>query len=486
MRGGNIMNAIYVRQSIDKKGSLSIEGQIDICKKLAGEEAKVYIDRGFSGKNTNRPAFSELIEDVKAGKVNKIYVYRLDRFSRSIADFSRIWELLSKNSVEFVSATENFDTSSPMGRAMLNIVQVFAQLERETTAERVKDNYIHRFKLGAWPGGPAPYGFDLVKTADGDKKISSLIKNDKSEMVKFIFEEYAKSGTSLSSLAKALTKRGIHGPKREVWDNVTLSRLLHSPVYVKSNQDIYFHYLALGMRIQQPPEAFDGTHGLNIIGRRDRSQNKYNDLKGQMITVSEHLGFVEPELWLKVQYKLSSNKQISRANAGKHSWLTGLLKCAKCGYALKINYAKNENRYYLVCSGKSNFAVCDCRVSVDLRELEAYVANKIEEMLSESPPEEIPTSKSFSEEILNIEQKIERLVNALAESSDVAVSYISKQIEILHKQREEIMNQSRSKPTKVKSLNFKTLSFDKKKLIAAEFIERIQIEGKNVNIIWKI
>ena len=343
------MKAIYVRQSIDKKGSLSIEGQIEICKKLAGDEVKVYSDKGFSGKNTNRPAFMELMEDVKSGKVQKIYVYRLDRFSRSIADFSRIWELLSKHNVEFQSATENFDTSSPMGRAMLNIVQVFAQLERETTAERVKDNYIHRFKLGAWPGGPAPYGFDLVKTVDGDKKISSLIKNDKSEMVKFIFEEYAKSGTSLSSLAKELTKRGIHGPKRDVWDNVTLSRLLHSPVYVKSNRDTYFHYLALGMRIQQPPEAFDGIHGLNIIGRRDRSQNKYNDLNGQMLTVSEHSGFIEPDLWLKVQYKLSSNKQISRANAGKHSWLTGLLKCAKCGYALKINYANKENRYYLVC-----------------------------------------------------------------------------------------------------------------------------------------
>lgn len=486
MRGGNVMNVIYARQSIDKKYSMSIEGQIDICKKLAGEDAKVYFDKGYSGKNTNRPAFMELMDEVKAGKIKKIYVYRLDRFSRSIADFSRVWELLSKNSVEFVSATENFDTSSPMGRAMLNIVQVFAQLERETTAERVKDNYIHRFKLGAWPGGPAPYGFDLIKTMDGNRKISSLIKNDKSEIVKLIFEEYAKPGTSLTSVARELSQKGIHGPKREVWDNVTLSRILHSPLYVMASQDVYFYYLALGMQIQQPPEAFEGIHGLNIIGRRDRTKNKYNDLGGQMLTVSEHEGFIEPELWLKVQYKLSTNKQIARANAGKHSWLTGLLKCAKCGYALKINYAKSENRYYLVCSGKSNFAVCDSRVSVDLRELEAYVANKIEEMLSESPPEEIPTSKSFSEEILNIEQKIERLVNALAESSDVAVSYISKQIEILHKQREDIMNQSRSKPTKVKSLNFKTLSFDKKKLIAAEFIERIQIEGKNVNIIWKI
>lgn len=480
------MNTIYARQSIDKKNSMSIEGQIEICKKLAGEDAKVYFDKGFSGKNTNRPAFTELMEDVKAGKVKRIYVYRLDRFSRSIADFSGIWELLSKYNVEFISATENFDTSSPMGRAMLNIVQVFAQLERETTAERVKDNYIHRFKLGAWPGGPAPYGFDLVKNHEGDKKISSLIKNDKFEIVKFIFEEYAKNGTSLSSIAKSLTNRGIHGPKREVWDNVTLSRILHSPVYVKATVDVYFYYVSFGIQIEQQPEAFDGVHGCNIIGRRDRTKNKYNDLQGQMLTVSEHEGFIDADLWLKVQYKLLTNKQIARANAGKYSWLTGLLKCDKCGYALKINYVKSENKYYLVCSGKSNFAICDCRISVDLRELEEYVANKIEEMLKESPPDEITTTKSLSSEILNIEQKIERLVNAIAESSDVAISYISRQIEALHKQRDELIKQNKSQPAKTCVLDFKALTFEEKKLIAAEFINKIKIEGKNVNIIWKI
>lgn len=84
------------------------------------------------------------MEAVEAGRVKKIVVYRLDRFSRSLADFSQIWELLRKNDVEFLSVNEQFDTSSPMGRAMLNIVMTFAQLERETTAERVRDNYHHR------------------------------------------------------------------------------------------------------------------------------------------------------------------------------------------------------------------------------------------------------------------------------------------------------------------------------------------------------
>ena len=145
------MDAIYARQSIDKKDSISIETQIEYCKRFSSEAPLVFYDKGFSGKNTNRPAFQQLMEAVETGQVSKIIVYRLDRFSRSIADFSQIWTKLEQRNVEFQSVTENFDTSSPMGRAMLNIVLVFAQLERETTAERVRDNYQHRFALGSWP-----------------------------------------------------------------------------------------------------------------------------------------------------------------------------------------------------------------------------------------------------------------------------------------------------------------------------------------------
>ena len=206
------MVAIYARQSLDKKDSLSIEGQIELCQKFAGEEARVFQDKGFSGKNIKRPAFQELMDQVRAGSIQKILVYRLDRFSRSIADFSQIWAELERHGVEFQSVTEQFDTSSPMGRAMLNVVMTFAQLERETTAERVKDNYYHRFHLGAWPGGPAPYGFDLVKIQDQDGRLVSTLKaNDKATVVQRIFEAYAAPEISLRSLAKQLTDEGIHG-----------------------------------------------------------------------------------------------------------------------------------------------------------------------------------------------------------------------------------------------------------------------------------
>lgn len=485
--GVDAWDAIYARQSVDKRDSLSIDGQIELCKKLVGENYKVYSDKGFSGKNIKRPDFTRLIEDVESGAVKKIIVYRLDRFSRSIADFSKLWELLEQHGVEFQSVSEQFDTSSPIGRAMLNIVLIFAQLERETTAERVKANYVHRFKLGAWPGGPAPYGFDIVKIEQDGKRVSALVANSKAETVQAIFNEYAKPEASLRSVAKALTEKGIKGPRREMWDSVTISRLLHSPLYVKADADIYWYYMAEGLQIEQDIEAFDGIHGANIVCKRDRTKNKYNALKDQLLTVSNHKGVIDSELWLKVQDKLSKNKQLSRLNAGKYSWLTGLLKCAKCGYALKFNYSKAEDKLYLICSGKSNFSICDCTVSVDIRELENYVENQICEILKASPPKGIvPNTAELSKEILDIELKIERLVNALAESSEIAVNYISQKIEALHTEREKLMQQTKREASNIRSLDFSVLSFEDKKLIAAEFIDKILLSGKNVNIIWKI
>ena len=480
------MDAIYARQSVDKKDSLSVEGQIDLCRKYAGDDVQVYRDKGFSGKNTKRPAFASLIQDIETGKIQRVIVYRLDRFSRSIADFSHLWETLKGHGVEFLSVTENFDTSSPMGRAMLYIILVFAQLERETTAERVRDNYHHRFALGAWPGGPAPYGFDLTKTMDDGRKVSSLTVNENAEIVRWLFEEYAKSDTSLRSIAKDLTARGIHGPKREAWDNVTLSRLLHSPLYVRAGPDVYWHYLSKGLQIEQDVEAFDGIHACNVIGRRDRSCNKYNSLDGQMLTVANHEGFVPADLWLKVQDKLVKAQQIPRSNAGKYTWLTGLLKCGKCGYSAKVNYSKSENKARLICSGRSNLSVCDASLHVDLNELEGYVADEMKSVLADCPPEAFfPDTAEGAKELLEIEQKIERLVAALAESSEVPAAYITRQIEKLHKEKEALLDKTTPACPHIQQLDFDALSFEEKKLVASEFIERILLSEDEVNIVWK-
>ena len=160
----NRIDAIYARQSVDKKDSISIESQIEFCKyELKGGNCKEYTDKGYSGKNTDRPKFQELVRDIKRGLIAKVIVYKLDRISRSILDFANMMELFQQYNVEFVSCTEKFDTSTPMGRAMLNICIVFAQLERETIQKRVTDATIPAASgASRWVGKPLrlPYRAD--------------------------------------------------------------------------------------------------------------------------------------------------------------------------------------------------------------------------------------------------------------------------------------------------------------------------------------
>ena len=485
------MEAIYTRQSIDKKDSVSIETQIEYCRRYTDGDPQVFRDKGFSGKNTNRPAFQHLMDAVKTGQISKIIVYRLDRFSRSIADFSQIWNTLEQHGVEFQSVTENFDTSSPMGRAMLNIVLVFAQLERETTAERVKDNYAHRFALGAWPGGPAPYGYSLTKITDPSGRLaSSLTANEHSAVVSRIFELYANEEISLRALAKILNGEGIPGPKRKFWDNVTLSRILHSPLYVQATEDVFWWYLSKGLQPKQDAEAFDGAHACNVIGKRDRSRGKYQDLKDQYFSLSNHPGFIPAGLWLRCQEKLEQNKQLPNRSSGKHSWLTGLLKCGGCGYAIKIIADSSSGRRYLICSGRANMASCTENIKINLDELEAAVTDKLREFLDQCPGDELsPAGHTAAQEIPQIDVKIGRLVNALAESSAVSVPYINAQIEKLHRRREQLSKELQSDPGKggqTVRINFDHAAFEEKKIIAREFIEKILLKENSADVIWKI
>lgn len=203
------MVALYARQSLDVRDSISIELQIEkgisMCE--AGEPYKTYVDKGYSGKNTHRPQFMQLIEDIKQGLITKVIVYKLDRFSRSVLDFSNTWEILSKNHVEFISVNEKFDTSTPIGKAMLFIIIVFAQMERETIVERVTDNYYQRAELGSWMGGPAPYGFRIGRLVKEGREIPTLVQNENMQHVKEIFSMYASQDVALGEVAAWLNKK---------------------------------------------------------------------------------------------------------------------------------------------------------------------------------------------------------------------------------------------------------------------------------------
>lgn len=479
---------------MDKKDSLSIEGQIDLCKKQTDCEVKVYKDKGFSAKNIRRPEFLQLMRDVKQGYISKIIVYKLDRFSRSTADFGQLWELLQANNVEFVSVNESFDTSTPIGRAMLNIIMVFAQLERETTAERVRDNYYQRVKLGAWPGGPAPFGFEIGREPDpSGKLIPTLIPNElELETVLHIYESYALQESSLGSVARSLNASAVKAPRRATWDNVTLSRILHSPLYVMADEDVYLYYKSKGLQFSNSIEDFNGLHAGMIIGKRARSQSKYSDLHDQQFSLANHLGLVPSALWLVCQYKLERNTQLKQAGKGKHTWLSGLLKCGCCGYSIKVN--KDKDKYYLICSGRSNLSQCDASISVNIKELESVVEMELRKLIAECPPtfdlNQEKAQEHFSK-LRIINEKIERLLGALTESSDLSMRYINRELERLDKEREALLAKQKEDfssltCTTKQSFDFSTLAFEEKKLVAKQFLSHIFLKNDTAEIIWNV
>lgn len=483
-------DAVYARQSVEKQNSLSISGQIDLCEKTAGHKLKVYQDQGYSGKNTERPDFQRLLKDIRAGRIKTLYVYRLDRFSRSVADFGQLWEILKGHGVEFVSVNENFDTKTPMGRAMLHIIMVFAQLERETTAERVRDNYYRRAALGSWPGGPAPYGFRLEKIYDeAGRRIPSLAPDANSEVVLQIFQEYSAEDMSLSLLARKLTREGIPGPKRKTWDNVSLSRILHNPVYVMADNEVRLHYLALGANVTAEEAAFDGVHGVLLVGKRDRSEKKYNQFQGHSVSVLHSVGIVPAELWLRCQAKLSHNRQVGNSGKGTHTWLSGLLKCEKCGYSMKV--VSDKSYRYLACSGRYNTACCNAVTHVKLEELEAVVQTEIVHLLDECPAEpQGPMEKDgYTLQLEEIDRRADRLVDAFAESEGMDSAYLQRALHRLEAERKMILESQKREQRHailVDKLDFLSLSFEEKKLVAAQFIEKIYVGEDAAEVVWRV
>ena len=160
-----------------------------------------YDDGGFSGGDTDRPALQRLLQDVRADKVDVIVVYKVDRLTRSLADFAKLVELFDHHGVSFVSVTQQFNTTTSMGRLTLNVLLSFAQFEREVTSERIRDKIAASKRKGLWVGGMAPLGYDTK-----DRKIT--VNESEAERVRSIFRSYLKLG-SLNLLMADLRKRGI-------------------------------------------------------------------------------------------------------------------------------------------------------------------------------------------------------------------------------------------------------------------------------------
>ena len=188
-----------------------------------------YDDGGFSGGNMERPALKQLLEDIEAGKVNVVIVYKVDRLTRSLTDFAKIIERFDKHSVSFVSVTQQFNTTSSMGRLTLNVLLSFAQFEREVTSERIRDKIAASKKKGMWMGGFIPLGYDV-------KNRKLLINAKEAQTVQYIYRRYLELGC-VRLLKEDLDRQGIHSKVRGQKGGCSFSRgilykILSNPIYI--------------------------------------------------------------------------------------------------------------------------------------------------------------------------------------------------------------------------------------------------------------
>jgi len=262
---------------------------------------RILIEKGRSGGNTNRPEYQRLIQDVKHRNINAIVVKKLDRLSRSLLDFENLMTQLRENEVEFISLKESFDTTSAMGKAMLRVALVFAQLEREQTSERLLDVLEYRAKKGIYNGGTRPYGYASV-----NKELVPYSKEK--EVVETIYSKFVE-GKSTSQIESILNLHGYRTRSNKQWDRRHIDYILRNPVY---------------------------TGKLKWGG-------KYNQ--------GIHIPIITEDVFNRVQ-EIFKSKGYQRQVKNVKGLLLGILYC-RCGSEMKPNYTKKlsgKEYYYYRCA----------------------------------------------------------------------------------------------------------------------------------------
>src|SRR5258707_13297118 len=245
MTSKQVRCAIYTRKSSEEgleQSFNSLEAQREACcafvlsQKHEGWTAlkNPYDDGGFSGGTMERPALQQLLADILAGKVDTVVVYKVDRLTRSLTDFSRIIEVFDSHDVSFDSVTQAFNTTTSMGRLTLNVLLSFAQFEREVTGERIRDKIAASKKKGLWMGGVVPLGFRVENRA-------LHIVEDHAELVRAFFRRYLEAG-SVVRLKQRLDADGFRLPVRidgrgrstggGLFSRGHVYKLLSNPIYV--------------------------------------------------------------------------------------------------------------------------------------------------------------------------------------------------------------------------------------------------------------
>ncbi len=405
-----------------------------------------------------------MMDAAKKRELKAIIVYRLDRISRNVSDFSGLIEELARLDIAFISIREQFDTSTPMGRAMMYIASVFSQLERETIAERIHDNMHELAKTGRFLGGITPTGFESepVKSVsvEGNTNKAWCIKliPEEADIVKTIYDLYRETD-SLTLTEAALIQQGFKTKKGNYFTRFSVKAILQNPVYMAADQEAYEFFIKNDTDLYAAYDAFDGIHGIMAYNRTDQEKGRANILlppSEWIVSVGKHPGLIPGKVWVQIQEALERNKSKSfRTPRSNEALLTGLLFCS-CGERMypkksKRKTADGKGIYTYVCKMKerSQGSVCSSK-NANGNTLDMAIIEQIKMLADDKDTfvSQLERSRRLDtgncrgceqrllglrKEKAELEKKINSLVDALAEMGDSpAKAHVTKRIEQLN------------------------------------------------------
>ncbi len=468
---------IYSRKSRFTGKGESVENQIEMCRNYiamhfgeqAAQEALVYEDEGFSGGNLERPQFKQMMKDSKKITFKAIVVYRLDRISRNIGDFAGLIQELGNENIGFISIKEQFDTSSPMGRAMMYIASVFSQLERETIAERIRDNMHELAKTGRWLGGNTPTGYaseNVTKVAvDGKTKSAYKLVQlpDEIGLVKMIYDKFLETG-SLTKTDQYLLEGQYRTKRGKEFTRFAIRAILTNPVYMIADQDAYAYLKESNVELFATREEFDGTKGVMAYNRtlqRPGKTNVVNPMEEWIVALGAHRGIISGKQWVRVQNMLDRNRDKGyRRPRTNEALLSGRLCCGNCGGFMRPKLTNRVNErgeriYTYRCTTKDRSQGHMCNIqNINGNQLDQRILQELT-ALSKEPDlflRELEAGRQalagnrqdcskeiagLKERLKQAEQDIGNLVSTLPRYAETTMeTYIATQIDELHQRAE--------------------------------------------------
>ena len=464
--------AIYARKSKLTSTGESIAIQIDKCQNYIrslpeyddNTKIKTYQDEGYSGGNINRPDFQKLLTDCMADKVSIIVCYRLDRISRNLTDFTQLNEKLKKHKTSFVSLNENFDTSSPLGEAMLNMSIVFAQMERSTITSRIRDNMLGLAKTGRWLGGTTPLGYESVQLEHIDRITGKVRYSHKLEYIPeeevlyhTLVNKYFEKG-SLTAVETFSHQTGLKTRNDKYFSRYALQTIFKNPVYAAADTDTYHYFKSINAQICMDISLFDGKHGLMVYLEHPTEE--------WIVAVGQHKPFISGKQWVALQDRLKNGQKRAYRRPRKNTaLLSGLIRCANChSYMRPKNYNRtdqNGNKIFAyMCEEKAKSKGQNCNMKNPRgNDVDRFICNEIKKlprntstfMQQLNSAEQLLLKESNHSQseltLLNAslkdkDNRINTLLKTLSQiDNSITLQYINEEISKLHSEKEDIKRQ---------------------------------------------